>query len=250
MPHLFQFHKVAVMTFITIVTTSTFTHAASIPLDITKSKDANIKVYNTFFGFQVGDPIFSMDLPAGDTLKTTVSNNSFFSGLSTVQTLIKSTGVDVKATNTFENVEPDPLNPGLFWTPLLNDYLFLMLADNGGTLLLPDLGSESGDIYVYTDIGDYLTAGNTALVLGSNISFVNGISPELPGVYAGNSPLTFDSTLGIVNSAPFTGTAFALGNITLSAVPEPSTFVMLGLGAVSLFGSRIRKVRRLFSATK
>ena len=250
MPHLFHFHKLAVMSLITIVATNAITHADSIKLDIQKSKDANIKVYNTFLGVQVGSPIFSQQLAAGDKLTTTVSNNTFFStGLSFEQTFVNSTGVDVKATNTLENVEPDPLNPGLFWTPVLNDFIFQMLADNGGTLFLPDLGSETGNIYVYTDIGNYLAAGNSALVLGSDISFVNGVSPDLPGVYAGNSPLTFDSTLGIVNSAPFTGTAFALGNITLSAVPEPSTFVMLGLGAVSLFSSRIRKIRMLFGAT-
>ena len=248
MPQFMQSCRIATMSFITIFATNVIVQAGSVALDITKGKDAKVEVYNTLFGYQFGSPIFSMDLPANTNLKTTVSNNTFFSsGLSTVQTFVKSTGVDVKATNTFENVELDPLNPGLFWTPLLNDFLFLMLADNGGSLLLPDLGSETGDVYFYTDIGDYLTAGNTPLVLGSDISFVNGVSPELPGVYAGNNPLAFDSALGIVNLAPFTGTAFALGNISLSAVPEPSTFALLGLGAVSLFGRSLRNLRFRFS---
>jgi len=192
-----------------------------------KNRDVRFMIVVKFFGIPVST-LVDEQLTAGTTKDYTVQTN-FLSGLyavTTVEQFVNASGQPLSSTNNYESVFPDPSNPGRFIQPSVE----AVLATTGGQRIpLPDLASDVSSLFVTTDLGQWLAAGSPILPVGSSFSIVNGTSPLLPGVLVGLSDITFDPTSGFVNSAPFSGNAFVLGQPSITAVPEPVTFSLIAL---------------------
>jgi len=113
-------------------------------------------------------------------------------------------------------------------------YDFLNVQGNatlGGTLSLSLLGSV-GTTILPTDTFTVMRAGGTAGLTGAFANIVNG-----------GRMLTSDGG-GFFTVNYGAGSAFAANSVVLSdfqAIPEPSTYALLALGALALFLSRRRK---------
>ena len=69
------------------------------------------------------------------------------------------------------------------------------------------------------------------------MSFVDGLSSELPGYLVGLSPVTVDPVTGnYVTSSPFTGTVSFDSVMTLAAIPEPQTWWFFAIGLTVMAG--------------
>lgn len=213
------------------------------PVDVEgggKSKDVRFRVFSTFLTFRFGDPIVDEDLPAGNK-KTFTIDVPFVTDISTEQRIILPDGTTRVATNDWGTVIPDPANPGQFTMPPLGD--FLAATFGMGTVIgLPDLSSDDFDLFIFTDIGEFVAGGGVEPTLGTSFNVINGESPSLPGVEIGLAEIHLDPNLGLVNSAPFTGLVSQLGIFRVAAVPEPSTALLLfvGLGALGFLAWRRR----------
>ena len=118
-------------------------------------------------------------------------------------------------------------------------------------LRIPDLYADTdgsgelgeGDVlYSAVNLADYLPAG-VDFQIDDIFSISNGTISSLPGFLFGTEPILRDASSpnGFVNPSPFTGTAYALTEHDVYTVPEPATFLLLGLGGSLLL--RRRKVQ-------
>jgi hypothetical protein len=112
---------------------------------------------------------------------------------------------------------------------------------------VPVLGNGTSDIFSSVDLVTYFNSGGTPPPPGTTVAISNGTSSLLPGMQFGLSPITFDPNSGYVNSNPFTGDITLSGALTLSAVPEPSSIVMLVIG-VGVVGAAVVRSRRAAAA--
>ena len=127
-------------------------------------------------------------------------------------------------------------------------------ALDGGTLLMEIAGPAAAD-------SDQLfVTGNLSLTDGSTIllQFTDGYSLAPNASFevildAANSESVIDSVLGSIDSYYFSGLSYALnadgywaimGHVDPNAVPEPSTWALLILGALGLFFTRKFKTRQ------
>ncbi len=204
-------------------------------VSIRKSRDANVKVWNTIFGFRVGDPKADIDLPAGDRLK---ANRSWWAtDTSTQQRFLGVAAVERTAEHALAAIIPDPENPGQVTMPRLNSWLF----DQFGMqqFELADMASEDSDLYVAVDLSAWIAGGGVRPPDGSVLNIVNGTHPMLPGYLLSPMPAHFDPNVGWDSPARYNGPAFVLGDIITNA-PEPATLALIGLGGLAALRRRRR----------
>ncbi len=119
-----------------------------------------------------------------------------------------------------------------------------------GELRVPDLfgdtdGSgilDSADVlYAAVNLFPFV-AGSPSYQLGDTFSITAGTSPLLPGMLFGTAPIIRDpsSPTGFLNPSPYTGSGAALAEHRISALPEPSSVLLLVTG---LLGVAWRKRR-------
>jgi hypothetical protein len=106
---------------------------------------------------------------------------------------------------------------------------------------IPDLYADTngdgtvgvGDIlHSAVDLNVYLPSLPT-FSLGQTFNIVNGLVPELPGMWFSSTPITFDPLTGAFTGTPITIEGAALSSHEVeSVVPEPSTLILLGAGVL------------------
>ncbi len=109
----------------------------------------------------------------------------------------------------------------------------------GRSEILMPIPTQSNDddpgIFTGVNLADYLAAPLDSTP--SSLSFVDGVSPELPGYVVGLSPVTIDPVTGnYVTSDPFTGDVEFDSVVTLAAIPEPRGWLLFAFGLAALGG--------------
>jgi hypothetical protein len=105
---------------------------------------------------------------------------------------------------------------------------------------------QSGDLTVQVPSFYFKLAGGTLLETGANFTFtatIDGLPPRTPTVLDGTMPV---DSVPIYLGDPSNGILVGYSSdrhIYLQGVPEPSSFVLLGAGAIGL-GACIRKRRK------
>lgn len=183
-------------------------------VDVTKDRDSHIKVWNTLFGFRVGDPIYDGDLPAGNRL--VVTEGWWATDTSMEQTFI---GLGNQAVFNFAPIVPDPLFPG----QLTMAQKLPWLEANFGSerKVFADFSSPLGNIFVAVDMAEALFFPGPPIPPGSVLNAFNGQVPELPGYQIGFAEQVFDPFFGWINPAPYDGPLEVIGEIGMWA-PEAS----------------------------
>ncbi len=82
-----------------------------------------------------------------------------------------------------------------------------------GDVLAPALWNEMQDLYIAGDLTQWLSFP-TPFGEMEQFDFVGGECEDLPGFLASTVPITFDSTQGFSTTAPYTGAAFVIGEIS------------------------------------
>ena len=96
-------------------------------------------------------------------------------------------------------------------------------------------GPDGPEIFTGVNLADYLADPLDSIP--TSVSFVDGISPELPGYVVGLSALTIDPVTGnYVTSDPFTGDVTFDAESVLVAVPEPQAWLLFAVGLTALGG--------------
>jgi PEP-CTERM motif len=110
-----------------------------------------------------------------------------------------------------------------------NAFLAPVLAD----------GESFMDTYVGIDLTQWLSfmpSGFDEGELGNHYTFVDGYSDDLPGIYVSSTPVSFNSTTGMYESAsPVSGDLTVAGFIDGKAVPEPTSLVLSLIGLAALW---------------
>jgi hypothetical protein len=103
--------------------------------------------------------------------------------------------------------------------------------------LVPMLHNELQPLFVAVNLTQWLS-NPTPFFGGENFDFVNGTSPDLPGILVSTTPITLDPDMGYVSAGAFTGEASVAGAIDGEVIgaPEPATFTLLGIGVVGCVG--------------
>ena len=204
--------------------------AMAADVEIDKSRDVNLKVWNTILGIRIGDPIYDGDLPKED--KAEVNKSWWATDTSTQQRFLNDNRVAHHAIGT---VVED--SPGHFTMPQQNDWLIAKVGDRW--VGFADLKAENTDIYVAVDAAGWINGGEpTYEPEVTTIQVNNGIEAlQLPGYQIGTSEITFSETTGWVNPSPYTGDVTVIGSIAIRA-PEPATLLLLGLGTLAVLRRR------------
>jgi PEP-CTERM motif len=150
-------------------------------------------------------------------------------------------------TSVLDVVAFEPLGADFLVTPFA-DFIGMKLGF-GREVRLPDLyGDTNSDgalgpediLYSAVNLALYMAVPAPDFQLGDSFVITNGTTPLLPGFIFSISPIQRDaiSPNGFINSAPYTGLAFALTEHDVSQIPEPSTMWML---AISCVAGRLRR---------
>jgi hypothetical protein len=113
---------------------------------------------------------------------------------------------------------------------------------------IPDLYADTngdgalglGDIlFSAVDLNEYLLNVPTFL-LGQTFNIVNGLVPELPGMFFSSTPISFDPTTGEFLGTPISIDASALSSHEVESIPEPGTLALFlaGLASASVIARR------------
>lgn len=213
------------------------TDAAAGILDKTVSQDTYITVWRTSFGVRTGDPIFEGPVPKDQRL---VVESAWYTGISTEEVWIIDGGGTRRTEDPIAAIIPDPLNPGKFTMPNLDEYLMDKVGYE--RVGLPDLVSDDYDLFVAIDLEGWIDGGSPVPSVGTTFDVVAGIAEGLPGVQLATTPFSFDPDVGWVASAVYSGPASQGGGKGVAS-PEPSTFLALGSGLVGMAGLVIRRRR-------
>ncbi|MHC4086626.1 MAG: DUF7901 domain-containing protein [Planctomycetota bacterium] len=186
-------------------------HAADV--DIKKSKDVNLKVWNTFLGIKIGDPIYDGDVPAGDRVQ--VNGSWWATDVAVKQRFIR----DVVANTADHSIGAVvAAGPGVFEMQEMQTWL----TANVGTrrVELTDIKSGDADIHVAVDLVQWIAGGEPVNPVGAVIPIMHGTSPLLPGYQVSLAGVVFDPAQGWVNTAPYSGEVTVVGDIGLTAAPD------------------------------
>jgi hypothetical protein len=118
--------------------------------------------------------------------------------------------------------------------------LFVSQRDNAGPLSFPDFGLAANNnlSFILIDAATWLASGTPVPQSGQTFEFINGVSPQLPGIQAGLSPFILDPDAPVSNPRPFTGAASIIGAFDVRAIPEPSPLLLLLVGTVMMLWVR------------
>ncbi|MHC4098851.1 MAG: hypothetical protein ACYSU3_22685 [Planctomycetota bacterium] len=191
-------------------------HAADV--DIKKSKDVNLKVWNTFLGIKIGDPIYDGDVPAGDRVQ--VNGSWWATDVAVKQRFIR----DVVANTADHSIGAVvAAGPGVFEMQEMQTWL----TANVGTrrVELTDIKSGDADIHVAVDLVQWIAGGEPVNPVGAVIPIMHGTSPLLPGYQVSLAGVVFDPAQGWVNTAPYSGEVTVVGDIGLTAAPDHGTLI-------------------------
>jgi len=108
-------------------------------------------------------------------------------------------------------------------------------TDDSGDLGAGDVLYSLVDVNVYLDNIPSITEGGG----GASFNIVGGVTSALPGMLFSTTPFSFNPTTGF-SGTDFTGIAFAEATHTITATPEPSTGILLGVSFVGLAGASRR----------
>ncbi len=205
-------------------------------------QDVTYTIWNTnAVGKRINDPI-EEDIPLKKGASKTVWYNGSDSSVKT-KTTTKTTSIDYFAsTSVYQLADLDAVLTALIGSGQISTPS--IFADTTGVALVG-----------YLDVGVYISGGGDFSFDPDNttvFNFVNGICSDLPGFYIAattDTDANYDQYLTYVNGTGpeiisgtgatwYTGTAMAEGQVTLSAVPEPSTSLILLCLALINFSMR------------
>ena len=96
---------------------------------------------------------------------------------------------------------------------------------------------HEGDPEIFTGVDLSLYLEHPLDTIPAILTFVNGVSADLPGYLVGLSPVTVDPITGnYVTSAPFSGDVAFGSELTLAAIPEPPSWLLIAAGLAALSG--------------
>jgi hypothetical protein len=152
----------------------------------------------------------------------------------------------------------DLMIEAMIFDPNINQFIleniFGVLADKAGfgqEVSIPDLFADTngdgtvgdGDVlYSLVDLNKYLIA-IPPFLQGGSFNIINGEVSALPGMMFSTIPFIFDPIIGF-SGMPFSGQGIVEGQHGATAVPEPGTLALCGIGAVMLLGYGWCKGRR------
>jgi hypothetical protein len=190
--------------------TVTFTHNGS----VIKNGDGSTPTMSATVGAGTGGASF---LPPGTINGQTVTD---YTQTHTAPGLASGT-IQIAA---FQNASMTPVG------------IYLEANFGSNTLSIPDFSVIGQDIYYGVDLATYGNQGVASV--GTTYAITDGLSDSLAGYLFSNTLLTAGDS-GWESSSLFTGTVTLDSSHDLS-VPEPSTLLLFGIGAIGVLATRRR----------
>jgi hypothetical protein len=137
------------------------------------------------------------------------------------------------------DIESVVLNPD--GTQTLESVFGRLAIERGfAPLRIPDLFSPTLEVlYSWVDIRLFMLT-EPSFDFGDIFSIVNGETPLLPGMLFSETPFDFDPAIGPIYT-PYTGDGEVISFHEVSAVPEPATLVLTGIGLATAGAVRRRR---------
>jgi hypothetical protein len=216
--------KVLVVALLVIIAIAQVSQAKVV---IHKIENSTVTVWNTFFGFRVGDPIYQGGLVGCTHL--TVKSSWWATDLSVEQS------IPVYGHMTSHSLGPvREQSPGSYVMDPLNAWL----QTNYGfvTQIVPEVAHPQVDVHVAIDICEWLGSGLAPPPYGVplDVNDIDGTCEDLPGYMIGTTPISFDPCQGWVNPDPWPfGDVISVGEIELTAPGADLDFTYTHMGVIT-----------------
>jgi len=154
---------------------------------------------------------------------------------------------NLRSPNDYHVISTDPGFTSDFWLAFLagspGNFRMLDLGDasrsrgfvGDNEFTVPALFSDNLDLFVAIDLSRWLDSP-TNIAPGQAITLTGGMSDLLPGFLVSTAPISFNMESGFTTDSPLSGTVNANGILDGSAIPEPSSLVLTGIGGIMMLG--------------